>query len=68
MCSTTHELLEFCRDITHDIANATSRNNEDNFSYITGITEILSKRQDIISANKLSSVLQSEKKQFNNCV
>ena len=37
------ELLEYHRDITSDCSNAPSRNNEDEFVDITGITDILSK-------------------------
>ena len=68
MWVTTHELLQFCRDKTHASHDA-RENNEDNFVDITGITDILSKWQDmkitksgstmISSANKLSSVLTS---------
>ena len=43
-CNTTHELFQFYRDTTPGMAIAMSKINEDNFSYITGITEILSKR------------------------
>ena len=37
------ELLEYHRDITSDCSNAPSRNNEDNFVDITGITDIFIK-------------------------
>ena len=68
MWVTTHELLQFCRDKSWD-PNGAHENNEDNFVDIPGITDILSKWQDmkitksgsnmISSANKLSSVLTS---------
>ena len=67
MWVTTHELLQFCRDKSWD-PNGAHENNEDDF---IDITDILSKWQDmkitksgstmISSANKLSSLLQSEK-------
>ena len=39
----TRELLEYYRDINPDCANVHPGNIEDDFSNITGITEILSK-------------------------
>ena len=43
------ELLQFCRDKLHD-PNGSPRNNEDEFSDITGITEIFY-QNDTVSRN-----------------
>ena len=44
MCIVPHELLQFIGIQNFDGNFGTSKNNEDEFSNITGITEILSKR------------------------
>ena len=63
MWVTTRELLQFIGIQNFDGNFGPSRNNEDNFVDITGITDILSKWQDMkitkSGSNKLSSVLTS---------
>ena len=64
-----HELLQFCRDKSCEYSH---ENNEDNFFLIL----LIFYQNDTVGENyhlpyennKIPNVIQSEKKQFNNCV
>ena len=45
MCIVPHELLQFCRDKSRD-PNGSCENDEDNFSYITGLLKFYQNNTD----------------------